>query len=268
MKVCIVGDVHGRDVWKKIDFGKYDHVVFMGDYFDPYMGHVSYDDRLDNFEVIVNLKGREPEKYTLLFGNHDFHYLEMTNGLWAQHYSRYDGTFASVYPVAEMFKVGLEAGTLQIAYRIPGTNFVFTHAGLSVTWYNQHILGRPVDSKEDLYPTVSDIDMLVAKLNTLPIEEYAFVDIYWDSYGFSPFQGPLWWRVETRSGEGFQEDEILEGIVQVNGHTQQWHLKELPGRVVLVDILGQGRYVELDTETGKFTEQQIDLTEKELKKLR
>lgn len=268
MKICIIGDVHGRDVWKKVDFSQYDRVVFMGDYFDPYMGHVSYDDRLDNFEAIVNLKGKEPKKYILLFGNHDFHYLEITQNLRAHHYSRYDATFADQYPVAEMFKAGLEAGTLQIAYRIPDTNFVFTHAGLSVTWYNQHVLGRYADAKEDLYPEVQDIDKLVEKLNTLPVESYEFVDIYWDSYGFSPYQGPLWWRVETRSGEGFQEDEILGGIVQINGHTQQWHLKELPGRVALVDILGQGKYVELDTETGKFTEQNIDLTLEELKELR
>ena len=264
-RICIIGDVHGRDVWQKIDFTPYDYVVFMGDYFDPYMYTVSYEDRLTVFEDIVNLKGKEPNKYVLLFGNHDYHYLVDDPN---QKYSRYDVTFAEQYPIQEMFQVGLEAGTLQMAWRVPGLPILFTHAGLSVTWYNRWVLGRMFQrsAPEDMYNFIdeNDLDSVVEKINSLPLEVFQFMDTKYDVYGFDPIQGPLWWRTEKRYGGGFQKEEIPEGIFQVNGHTQQYDLLKGP-RVTLVDILGQGKYVELvEREIGwEFQEKLIDLDARE-----
>lgn len=265
MKVCVIGDVHGRDVWQKIDFSKYDKVIFMGDYFDPYMGNISYEDRLENFEKIVNLKGKEPEKYILLFGNHDLHYLLDD---FFERYSRYDRVFAGQYPIQEMFKVGLEAGTLQIAYNLPGTKYVFVHAGISIRWYNCYVLERKGNNPEDLYPEVQDAEKLVSELNNLPMSVYKFQRASNDSYGFSPIQGPLWWRPETRFGNYCQDEEVLQGIIQVIGHTQKPYLVNYSNRVWMVDILGQGKYVELDTDTQTLEEVQINLPYETLQKLR
>lgn len=269
-RICIVGDVHGRDVWQKIDFTQYDYVVFMGDYFDPYMYDVSYEDRLTIFEDIVNLKGKEPKKYILLFGNHDYHYLVADNPF--EKYSRYDPTFAEQYPIQKMFQAGLEAGTLQIAWRVPGLPILFTHAGLSVTWYNRWVLDRRFQhpAPEDLYNFIDEhnLDDVVKKINNLPLEAFGFVTNWSDSYGFNPAQGPLWWRAEKKYSGGFQEEEIPEGIFQINGHTQQYSLRQ-GTRVALVDILGQGKYVELfdDGEVWGLQEKSIDLDARERRRL-
>ena len=34
MKHVIIGDLHGKDVWKEININCYDRVVFVGDYVD------------------------------------------------------------------------------------------------------------------------------------------------------------------------------------------------------------------------------------------
>ena len=37
MKTIVIGDIHGRDVWKEIVFQEQaDRVIFIGDYFDSF----------------------------------------------------------------------------------------------------------------------------------------------------------------------------------------------------------------------------------------
>ncbi len=36
MKIITIGDIHGRDFWKKILEEPMDQLVFIGDYFDSY----------------------------------------------------------------------------------------------------------------------------------------------------------------------------------------------------------------------------------------
>ena len=264
-KICVIGYVHGRTNWQKIDFSQYDSIVIMGDYFDPYEYNVSYDAQLENFQKILDFKANNPYRCILLFGNHDWHYLEASRG---EKYSRYQGYLNSEYSLGEKLQNLLNLGILQIAYTEPGTDLFFVHSTLSARWYNLHVLHKNVlDAEESGVIEIAPSDQarlqLEARLNDLPIETYCFADVYWDVYGYDERQGPLWWRCLNQWGEGLQEKYIMRGITQVNGHTQRPGLEvyncESGAKVALVDILGKNKYTEIEIADGtvRFTEKSI-----------
>lgn len=73
----IIPDVHGRTFWRSA-IQKYPDLptIFLGDYLDPY---THYDGILPSeafweFQKILQYKKDNPERVTLLLGNHDVHY--------------------------------------------------------------------------------------------------------------------------------------------------------------------------------------------------
>lgn len=79
-KILIIPDVHGRTFWKyAIDnIDKYDKVIFLGDYLDPYFWEViSFDFAISNFKEIIKFKRDNMDKVILLKGNHDWHYISL-----------------------------------------------------------------------------------------------------------------------------------------------------------------------------------------------
>ena len=76
-KFVIVPDVHGEDFWKEaIDLvaNKNYKAVFLGDYFDSYR-NIPREKELKNFQEILAFKEADPDKVTLLLGNHDLAYM-------------------------------------------------------------------------------------------------------------------------------------------------------------------------------------------------
>ncbi|HSC52600.1 MAG TPA: metallophosphoesterase [Phnomibacter sp.] len=79
MKIIALGDIHGRTAWKQIVANMdFDRVVFVGDYFDSRDNHTGAE-QVQNFKEIIAYKKANMQKVVLLFGNHDFHYLNMVN---------------------------------------------------------------------------------------------------------------------------------------------------------------------------------------------
>lgn len=118
----IIGDIHSRDVWKKLV--REDCVnVFVGDYFSPYEYH-TFNEQEECFMDIVLYKMKHPETI-MLIGNHDedhWHIREM--------YSRFD--MRHYEDISRLFEENKDY--LQIAYSIENKILV-THAGVSVVWY-------------------------------------------------------------------------------------------------------------------------------------
>ena len=73
MKTLVLGDIHGRSVWKLIyELEKPDRIVFIGDYFDSF--DIKGADQLSNFQDIIKFKESGVCEVVLLIGNHDYHY--------------------------------------------------------------------------------------------------------------------------------------------------------------------------------------------------
>ena len=66
MKIIVFGDIHGRDVWKKVldeRIDEVDKVIFLGDYFTSREGINEYKQNLNFLEIL---------KYKELFDKYGF----------------------------------------------------------------------------------------------------------------------------------------------------------------------------------------------------
>ncbi|MCW7498426.1 metallophosphoesterase [Leptospira levettii] len=73
MRILAIGDIHGRNIWKKINFDDYDKVIFLGDYLDSH--RLSNQEILFNLEELVNLQNKR-SNVAFLIGNHDLQYTD------------------------------------------------------------------------------------------------------------------------------------------------------------------------------------------------
>ena len=120
MKLLIVPDVHGRDFWMNPckDIKKYDKIIFLGDYHDPYPFQVSeHTSRKRLREDLVPFVENNRDKVVCLLGNHDCNY---TIGVMADRHDHFNH---------DQVKALLERMNLQLAYQ--EGNFLFTHSGVN-----------------------------------------------------------------------------------------------------------------------------------------
>lgn len=125
MKHIIIGDLHGRDVWKNIIFDQYQKAVFLEDYVDSFT--LSDQVILSNLKEIIQLKKKYAEKIVLLLGNHDLQYL---------HYPKYfcPGFRPSIQrELTFLFRTNRHL--FRMAYQ--SRNTIFTHAGITNTWFRR-----------------------------------------------------------------------------------------------------------------------------------
>lgn len=78
IKVVILGDIHGRSIWKDIvsKEKEFDKLVFIGDYIDTHE-NITGEQQLNNLLDILSYKEGNMDSVILLFGNHDYHYLDV-----------------------------------------------------------------------------------------------------------------------------------------------------------------------------------------------
>lgn len=141
MKIVIIPDVHGRAFWKEaVERFPAERFIFLGDYLDPYYFDVIYheitpESTIENFQEILSFKKANPDRVTLLLGNHDCEYLY---GKDVCDYRCDDGNYALIQGIfrenKDLFQIADEA-TLR------GRHFVFVHAGIHIQWMDRHIKG-------------------------------------------------------------------------------------------------------------------------------
>jgi predicted MPP superfamily phosphohydrolase len=188
MKIIVVSDLHGKDVWKKIDVAQYDKIVFLGDYVDDWTK--SDATIVDNLQQIIEFKKSNEEKVILLLGNHDLPYIFPDEHFGC---SGYRESYANT--LYQIFNQDLKC--FQMAYQID--SYLFTHAGVCSYWYDEKLM----KSKYIEYM----VDFNVAeKLNALL--ETADRKLYWNSYS------PIWIRPSQ------MHTNVLRKFHQVVGHTE------------------------------------------------
>lgn len=229
MKTIVIGDIHGRSIWKDIVNQDYDQVVFLGDYFDTHED-ISPSEQINNFNQIMHFARKNPKKVVLLVGNHDFHYMPEAK----ERYSGYDAEHADI--IGQMLIAANLQGLLRLVH--PVGRYLMSHAGVTLTWC-MNVVGSELyeishpHAKEDLIRCMNDV------FKHTP-EKLRFS--YQDQSGFGehPSQGPLWVRPNTLL------EDAVQGFIHVVGHTMHEGIKEYPDQAIFMDALGSREYLVIE----------------------
>ena len=75
--LVIIPDVHGRAFWREaVEARPEDEFIVVGDYRDPYPKEgISDAEAFGGLQDIIDFKKQNPDRVTLLWGNHDLHYM-------------------------------------------------------------------------------------------------------------------------------------------------------------------------------------------------
>jgi hypothetical protein len=154
----------------------------------------------------------------LLFGNHDFHYLETASHPYSGFQRRYKGAISALLHDA------LDKGLMQMCYVQEG--FLFSHAGITKTWCAANGIA---------------VQQLEPAINALFLSRPQAFDFTpgpnFDMYGDDVTQTPIWVRPHS-----LMQDRV-PGYTQVVGHTQQKGIV-VTADVILIDTLGiSGEYL-------------------------
>lgn len=197
-KYLHIGDMHGR--WDKFftkDFTPlyriedFDKIIFFGDYWDSF--DVDFETQKRTFNAIINLKKRYPEKFVLLLGNHDVHYLYLDVKYRCSGFQ--DKYSAAIHALMSDNKNLFD-------YFFVYENTVCSHAGI-IGHFEYVMLDRYGLTWKD-YGAV--------KVGNEPKELFY---VGRDNGGRDIFDGPLWIRPNILKRYPAFEDDI----VQVFGHT-------------------------------------------------
>lgn len=192
--IIICSDIHCRDFWKPVLQIQDKPIVFLGDYLDPYdYEGFSFEHGLDNLEQIIQFKKDNPDRVTLLVGNHDF------NTLWQMDWA------SRFKPSQRAFNLYKDNLSLFDLYKVIG-KVLFSHAGICKGWYDVHSIKNI-------------ISFLDKQWNEYLSHQYsnshlAIFDCGAARWGFEPYGGPLWHDVS----ESYEKNPI--NYVQIYGHSQ------------------------------------------------
>ena len=203
-KYVILGDIHGRSIWKAIiEKEKPEKVIFLGDYvtsrktiFNP---QISVAQQKRNFLEILQYKMSHPDDVVLLRGNHD---IDMLDYPWAR-------CRPSAYEFRKQFGHETALGkqfidNSQWCYQIPEEingepyPFIASHAGISELWLKRVLRMETFDAEA---------------INALPIDDRFWLTPYFSTYGEQLTDSLLWIR------PSILEKYPIPGYSQIIGHT-------------------------------------------------
>jgi len=130
----VIGDIHGKDIWKKYIDSEFDNFYFVGDYFDNYEETPTIT-QIRNFREICECV-RKNSNIHLCLGNHDFHYLKGIN----EYYSGYQ--LYTHFDIQEALEENIDL--LKPVYQ--NDDYLISHAGITKTFlYSVLKLENPLD---------------------------------------------------------------------------------------------------------------------------
>lgn len=242
IKRIVIGDPHGR--WRSFktiyDIEQPDEVIVLGDYFDSF--NIDIYEQRENYEKIVNLRkehlSKRKGRFDMLIGNHDMHYMDETFGRC----SGWNPLSASIagYPLVNDWNKGI----LKIIYIDAINKTIYSHAGVSMNWFDLHIKSK-----------------WLAHINNIEVKAFQFT--YRDGgdyYGSSSWNGPLWIRPEGLKKSPYK-DENGNIWSQVFGHTEPdtpiyWKVDD--AEFYGIDCINKGYLVELLDDDLQLIERKFE----------
>ena len=245
MKILVIPDIHEdleflTKIESKEDFDRYDHIVCLGDYFDP--RSAATDETLKATAIrIRELKSQYGDKLHLLCGNHDLPYYALRpDCIESADRPNYRIGFSMACTTIERAKIINEVWDESCWKQLKGAvlldGILFSHAGVHPVFW------------PDAPTAVESCQLFSAHW------QHAFASIYEEEMnplfsigkarkGSAPFGGPLWMDWEHEFIDALE-------VPQVVGHTR-WPEEPLIGRSRCID-LGQVGYGVIND--GEFTE--------------
>ena len=220
IKILIIPDVHARDFWRepvKKTLEETDaHIIFLGDYLDPYplewkgTGINPQEKAVETLGEIIELKKEHPDRITLLIGNHDAGYVFGKD--WCC--SRMDWTRAG--EISKLFNDNYDKFQLAETQVVNGKKFVFSHAGISQEYARVTMLLKDDDP-------LPDIEFVVNYLNNGYLTHTENVitplSLYSNYRGYSGFWfGSMIWS-DIREWVA-KHSTSFDGVINIMGHTQ------------------------------------------------
>lgn len=216
MSILIFPDIHGRPFWQKpLDDvirhrRHFDSIVFMGDYFDPYISEgIGESEAIANWHrlfatVSDGALGCQP---VFLLGNHDAHYANPVFSAFAggsRMSRRYFDAIKAIFVDNEsLFRVAYDTMVGQ-------KKVLFTHAGVNREWVERH--------SEQLMPlTAGSINALMKSRDGW----FALSDVGRLRGGERPTGGPLWADVAEHYDADGQPYTIGGYDYEVFAHSQR-----------------------------------------------
>lgn len=209
--LLIIPDVHGRTFWKTA-VTRYPELptVFLGDYLDPYTAieDILPSDALFEFRNILQYKKENPDRVTLLLGNHDVHYFDYKINSSRKDWQNHD-------KIAELFSKNLALFQLTKLINTAGKQFLFSHAGIILGWMERHFEGVDLSDikgmAELLNGQLADLEQFKAFVTT------ALMDVSASRWGPAEYPSMVWADVEDHQSEKHR----LPNVYQIFGHTRQ-----------------------------------------------
>lgn len=215
MKIISIGDLHGEDCWKKIDFSRYDKAVFIGDYTDSFT--VSNTQMLKNLEELIALKKSNLEKYVLLLGNHDIHYMFFPLFRCTGYRKEMQEMFTGLY------KDNIQLFDIAYQYK----NYLFTHAGISKKWFKKY---------ESYFKDLNEKSIAECLKDIFNSEHYQILfEIGAKRGGSRTDTGGIVWADITET-----QNDYLDGYHQIVGHTPRYDIQTFGGdtqSITYIDVL-------------------------------
>ena len=229
MKTLVLGDTHGRSVWKLIAQKEMpNRIIFIGDYFDSF--DIPGLDQIHNFKEIVHYKETNPQvEVVMLIGNHDYHYFPEIGDTGTSGFQR--NLFFSISQV-----INENRHHLQMAYQLD--EFLFTHAGVSSVFMDESF-GADGWKVETIAEQLNDLFKYKPKT-------FEFNGM--NPYGDDIYQTPIWIRPHSLMKVNYET--LRKKVVQVVGHTGVTQIdaggKATGNRYWFIDALGtSGEYLVL-----------------------
>jgi predicted phosphodiesterase len=242
MKTIVLGDIHGRNIWKHIISKENpDRIVFIGDYFDSFDYNTEI--QINNFLDICEYKKTGGKEVIMLIGNHDFHYFPEIGDTGTSGYQR-GGCKSIEYLISE------NKNLLQIAYEFD--NFLFTHAGVSETFLNRC---------KNLHPNNEGLSISELLNDLFKFKSWAFEFNGREPHGDDITQSCIWIRPKSLMRDA---QNIKKSYIQIVGHTPQNQIdikgKSTGGKYYFIDTLGTSKEY-LIIENDKITSGKVKLAE-------
>jgi len=206
-KTIVLGDTHGRSVWKLIvEMEKPDRVIFIGDYFDSF--DIKGVDQLSNFQDIIAFKESGQCEVIMLIGNHDHHYFPEIGDTGTSGYQH-------LLAPSIQYVIDQNRQHLQMAYQMD--EFLFTHAGVSSDFMDS-VFGKGDWKVETIVDDLNEMFKHKPKTFEFGMAISAKQIYSMDPSGDNVEQSPIW--IRPRSLMNANYNTLRKQVVQIVGHTQ------------------------------------------------